>query len=346
MQIIYNDIGYNSIMRSIASAMQVKYSDMHLDIPPQLGTGFIKQLVFDDGIALLYSDTCMNEGINVVRDAYGDTSNNSSWFTLIINDVADASHAKQNPVDADTYLMNESELIFLNSSMNIKLTSPPKIRVRSLRVLFEKDHLSRILPFEAADKFLSVYFLECFRKIYTDTIDAEYRMFVNAVLDDSISQPLQHIFLRNRMMLLLEKFMTGFIARMQPENKANKLKTDIISKLIKVENMLVRDYASQPPTIAMLSHTAGISATKLKADFKLLYGLPIYEYYQKHRMMHARALLYEDRYSVKEVGMMVGYANLGHFAASFRKEFGVLPSEINAANEKTILQENDFIVGG
>ncbi len=59
-----------------------------------------------------------------------------------------------------------------------------------------------------------------------------------------------------------------------------------------------------------------------------MYGMPIYEYYQKNRMMRAKALLQEEKHAIKQVGIMVGYTNLGHFAASFRKEFGILPSEL------------------
>jgi AraC-like DNA-binding protein len=71
-----------------------------------------------------------------------------------------------------------------------------------------------------------------------------------------------------------------------------------------------------------------MSPTKLKREFKAMYGLPIYEYYQKNRMIRARSLLLEGKYAIKEVGIMVGYSNLGHFAGSFRKEFGLLPSEV------------------
>jgi AraC-like DNA-binding protein len=95
-----------------------------------------------------------------------------------------------------------------------------------------------------------------------------------------------------------------------------------------VESLLVKDFSGTPPTITALSKIATMSPTKLKKDFKSMYGLPIYEYYQKNRMMRAKSLLLSGNFAVKEVGMMVGYSNLGHFAASFKKEFGVLPSEM------------------
>jgi transcriptional regulator GlxA family with amidase domain len=73
-----------------------------------------------------------------------------------------------------------------------------------------------------------------------------------------------------------------------------------------------------------------------------MYGLPIYEYYQKNRMIRARSLLLEGRYAIKEVGIMVGYSNLGHFAGSFRKEFGLLPSEV-AHGDNTVFSKAEVI---
>jgi AraC-like DNA-binding protein len=85
-----------------------------------------------------------------------------------------------------------------------------------------------------------------------------------------------------------------------------------------------------PPNINYLSRISAMSPTKLKTDFKRLYGVPIYEYYQKNRMQRAKNLLLEGKHSIKEVGIKVGYSNLSHFAGSFKKEFGILPSEMLA----------------
>ena len=90
------------------------------------------------------------------------------------------------------------------------------------------------------------------------------------------------------------------------------------------------NYLVTPPTIDELSRISAMSPTKLKNDFKNLYGFPIYVYYQKNRMIKAKALLLTSKYSIKEVGVMVGYSNLSHFANTFKKEFNILPSEVSA----------------
>jgi AraC-like DNA-binding protein len=99
---------------------------------------------------------------------------------------------------------------------------------------------------------------------------------------------------------------------------------------MKVEALLVKNFALTPPTIEELSRISAMSPTKLKNNFKALYGLPIYKYYQKNRMLKAKTLLISGEYTIKEVGVMVGYSNLSHFASTFEKEFGYLPSEIAA----------------
>jgi AraC-like DNA-binding protein len=53
----------------------------------------------------------------------------------------------------------------------------------------------------------------------------------------------------------------------------------------------------------------------------------LYEYYQKNRMHKAKELLHTGKYSVSQVGSMLGYQNLSNFSASFKKEFNSTPSD-------------------
>ena len=82
------------------------------------------------------------------------------------------------------------------------------------------------------------------------------------------------------------------------------------------------------PSIDMLSKTAMMSSTKLKTRFKQIYGMKLYEFYNRNRLEHAREMLRSGNYSVKQVGINIGFSNLSNFAKAFRKEFGILPKEI------------------
>ena len=80
--------------------------------------------------------------------------------------------------------------------------------------------------------------------------------------------------------------------------------------------------------VLALARMAAISESKLKKDFKTMYGYPIYEYYQKARMQAAQDKLLTGKFSVKEVAMELGYSNLSNFTIAFKKEFGILPSQL------------------
>ncbi len=56
-----------------------------------------------------------------------------------------------------------------------------------------------------------------------------------------------------------------------------------------------------------------------------MYGFPIYEYYQKARMQAAQDKLLTRKFSVKEVAMELGYANLSNFTIAFKKNLAYCP---------------------
>ncbi|MGO1068795.1 helix-turn-helix domain-containing protein [Lysobacter sp. CA199] len=83
--------------------------------------------------------------------------------------------------------------------------------------------------------------------------------------------------------------------------------------------MLLQDLA-RPPTIVELSRACGLNTLTLKRGFKLLFGQPAHALHQRERMAAAWRLI--------ESGLNLGYANLSHFDAAFRRAFGLLPSEL------------------
>ncbi len=93
-------------------------------------------------------------------------------------------------------------------------------------------------------------------------------------------------------------------------------------RIITARDRLLHDL-SAPPTIEQLSREVGLNQLKLKQGFKTLFGTSIYAMFQKHRMEQARLLL--KKYNVTEVAMTMGYSNISHFSAAYRKQFGILP---------------------
>lgn len=98
-----------------------------------------------------------------------------------------------------------------------------------------------------------------------------------------------------------------------------------VQRVQKVKDTLVA-HMNAPPALRDLAHQVGINQTKLKADFRALFGTPIYSYLRDCRMAEAHRLLLTRDLNVTEVAARTGYTNPSKFASAFRKHFGVTPS--------------------
>lgn len=80
-------------------------------------------------------------------------------------------------------------------------------------------------------------------------------------------------------------------------------------------------------TLAQLSSEFRTSPTTIKTAFKSVYGESLRAYLKSYRMQEAQRLLRETNLPISEIAVNVGYANPGHFAVTFRREFDMMPSE-------------------
>jgi len=76
-----------------------------------------------------------------------------------------------------------------------------------------------------------------------------------------------------------------------------------------------------------LASIAMLNEFKLKKGFKVLFNIPVFGYVRQLRMQHALHLLQEEGKSVEAIASTLGYRHPHHFSASFKKHFGVIPSQ-------------------
>ena len=76
-----------------------------------------------------------------------------------------------------------------------------------------------------------------------------------------------------------------------------------------------------------LARQVGLNDYKLKLGFRQMLGTTVFGYLHQCRMEQARHLLATKDVTVTEVVRAVGYSNRGHFAAAFKRKYGVTPRE-------------------
>lgn len=324
LEIYYDSVNYHDFLQTVSRSFRAKIDEGYLAIPSHLGMGYMKATTLPNGISILVSDCKFREDVMLHRNA-----GNGQYFILQFNEAVEAPSLYSTP-RSEAFNLLKQMVLLSHTEVSTKYFIPANARMVSYRIIFQRKHLQQFLTDAVIEEILTRYFSGFVQSGVIEPLDVEYRGILKELIKDSLTHPLGVNFMQTRTMLLLEKFLVKLLMQQKPVTDKLKFTDNEIVRLMKIESMLVNDFSVTPPNISYLSKISAMSPTKLKTDFKKLYGMPIYEYYQKNRMQRAKALLLEGKHSIKEVGIKVGYSNLSHFAGSFKKEFGLLPSELIA----------------
>lgn len=99
-------------------------------------------------------------------------------------------------------------------------------------------------------------------------------------------------------------------------------------KIAKCELLITTNLSNAFIGIDALAEKLHISTSKLKTDFKSVYGTSMLQYNIDKKMELALQLLENTGMQVKQIALQVGYESHSKFSATFKKKFGKLPSEI------------------
>jgi len=98
--------------------------------------------------------------------------------------------------------------------------------------------------------------------------------------------------------------------------------------IIKAHKILLEDLSKKPLSFRMLSKAVAINEFKLKAGFKQLFGLSVFDCLQEARMQKARELLLSTNKPLKQICVLTGYPRMTNFITAFRKRFGYTPGSL------------------
>jgi AraC-like DNA-binding protein len=166
------------------------------------------------------------------------------------------------------------------------------------------------------------------KNVFKFFLTPKSKKLLNEIFCENLTSATPELHMNTRVLRILEGFLENILQNGTSENAFPFPEKDFQS-ILKVESLLVENYTSGFPKIENLSRIALMSETKLKTFFKKAFGMGLYEYYQKNRMHKAKELLATCKYSVSEVGSLIGYQNLSNFSNAFKKEFGQLPKDSN-----------------
>ncbi|WP_258238082.1 helix-turn-helix domain-containing protein [Aliarcobacter vitoriensis] len=170
--------------------------------------------------------------------------------------------------------------------------------------MFKEDFYKKFYEPDLKNKFLEVFSRE-----YTSGMDK--------------------IYLKNKTM---EVILYVFEELKKDVIKIDKLNDEDI-KRVKKAKTYIEEYFYENITIPLLSKKVALNQTKLKKGFKELFTKTIHEYLKDLRLEKAVKYLKENRYSVKEVSLMVGYTNQGSFSYAFSSKYNTKPKDVQKKSD-------------
>lgn len=321
-----NHTNYQELLQDIATQLGLRYQKKGLlIINPPAGSGILKSIALFDELQVLLVDATFNDILVTIRERSDDR-----YFILHFDDVLITGTAIAKVDDEIMQKSNTRHAVArLTSNLFVNTEElPPHLHIKSIKVLFNEKWLKKYMGIETEADVLKSYLSLKTESFDIEQLDVEYLELMDQLWNARKDDPMQDIFIQNRITLLIERFFTRLYAKMNLLKGKFDLSSAVIQSMVKVETLLISDFSKNPPTIDEFSRMFSMSSTKLKKSFKSIYGDSIFAYYQKQRLHKANELLLSGQFNIKQVAGAIGYNNVSNFTLAYKKQFNKVPATL------------------
>ena len=122
------------------------------------------------------------------------------------------------------------------------------------------------------------------------------------------------------------------------EDFTNNLEIPDLDKklIIRATDIVNKNLSNSEFTVENLATNLNLSRTHLHRKLKSITNQSATEFIRSIRLKQAIALMKEDKYIVKEIGYAVGFNSHNYFTKSFKKQYGMSPSEFIKDNFESL----------
>lgn len=199
---------------------------------------------------------------------------------------------------------------------------------------FSEDWVKKNLPFENLDKGIAFKkFLDSNKGFitYQDIVPNAEKLSAEIweILENFHNDVFSKTILKSQALSLVSTFFKNAFAHQRKEDYEVKDTIDY-KKIAKCERLMVANLTTPFLGIDAIAKAVNMSPTKLKMDFKLVYGSSMLQYNIEKKMDLAMQLIINTDMQIKSITHEVGYDSPSKFTATFKKKFGKLPSEVRS----------------
>lgn len=317
-------------LETMASQMGVNVINNELKLPKHIGKGFFRQYYPFEWLTVSYLKFKVHKPLEVIRTGI---SNNP-----LIPVVFYLSESQQFINNKNYHIGNHTPNgVFMPSAhISSKWIFPVNQWITNLTLTFDREWM---INDEILEKNSYLHTLLTIDKSFYifESFTVEMLSLMQEIERELSAEKTKKLHLYSILIQILEIF---FIIINERENYQSKSKihSKDIDELFKIRQILLDNICS-PPQIKYLAEKAGMSVSKLQKSFKQVFGKSISQYVLFCKMQEAKRLLNTKKYTISEVGYMLGYTNLSHFSETFRKHFNTNPSVFLKSLQKKNLTE-------
>ena len=241
---------------------------------------------------------------------------------VMITVIKSGTLSIKNHIDNQEYTSQEnSTVIYCSSRQDFTLSAKGDIFILFVADFFLRHYLS-------FDKYDPIDFLYeqiqdeiVLKQISTQLIDALSLYTINKIIHTKDDKNMRSMRCMRRVM----EFITHQISLIDMVNES--IDKEELKLASRAKRQLLNSFEN-PPTIKSLAHLCATNESKLKKVFKKVHNSTIYLYIKKLRLEEANLLLREERMTIGEIALKVGYRHQGHFSKLFFETYGVYPKDL------------------
>jgi AraC-like DNA-binding protein len=306
-------------------ALEVKCGNHFLSMPPSVGTGYVYGKIMNDAMSFLVMNVKFNDDIVLERKKLNEFNLLLYFLQVAVGEYYQIASGIDK-IKFGPHIKRRS--IFLSSTnYPLEITYSKGTQVQIIGVYFKSSLVRKFLKGDIF-QYLSEYARVGLKYHDKRSISKEENKLLREIFQTDLNDEFGKLVLHNRVLLLVEKILNRFLLSELPGTKKEGLVEKDLGSLQEVEFILSEKELEKFPSIKELSRVALMSSTKLKKRFKEVYGMKLYEFYNFNRLSKAKLWIETGETNIKEAAYKIGFSNLSNFSKAFKKEFGLLPSQL------------------
>jgi AraC-like DNA-binding protein len=162
------------------------------------------------------------------------------------------------------------------------------------------------------------------QRVFSPRVTGAMRSVVRQIIDCPFLGITKRMYLQGKVFELMALQLDGILSQ-GCEAPAALLKSDTIARIHYAAEIL-RSRLESPPSQPELAQWVGVSDRTLRRGFQTVFGTTVLGYLTDQRLLQAEQWLRQG-FTVADVVHRCGYSNQGHFAAVFKRKFGITPKQ-------------------